>query len=391
MIPMNLIRQIFALTAAAGLAVLVTVTSACGGAATSAAAATNGLEKKSPADVLQAAAAALATATSVRVVATGPGKAVVVRIQHSSATGTLTMTGHQIQVTVIGGTAYLKSDRAGLLTFGAPKPVARHNAGRWLKVPASDFAGFSLASLASQLTAYKGPLAPKVRQALLDGRKVVVISWRDGSKLYVANTGRAYPLRGVFTTGPHAGVFSFTDYGTRFHITAPGNAIGSTAHGSSPMPGTGSLRAKIVPPPPGFALSQGVDVHNGPMSAADFNRRIRTRNLAAQLHFIRGYDVTYDSTTGSDRIEVTVFQFATPAAATAFKAGFSPGGPISSRTDAVIPGASDYDSTSAHQGTYDHGVIATKGNLAFVIDDATGSAAKVPLVEKMARQQYAAL
>jgi hypothetical protein len=44
-----------------------------------------------------------------------------------------------------------------------------------------------------------------------------------------------------------------------------------------------------------------------------------------------------------------------------------------------------------HQGTYDHGVITTKGNLAFAIDDATGSAAKVPLVEKLARQQYATL
>jgi len=93
----------------------------------------------------------------------------------------------------------------------------------------------------------------------------------------------------------------------------------------------------------------------------------------------RGYDVTYDSNTTSDSIEVTLFQFATPADATAFKA------------DPVIPGGDDYDSTAPFQGTYDHGVIATKGNLAFVIDDATGSAAPVPLVETMARQQYAAL
>jgi hypothetical protein len=127
------------------------------------------------------------------------------------------------------------------------------------------------------------------------------------------------------------------------------------------------------------------------MSAAEFNRWNSTSNLAAQLHFIRGYDVTYYSNTNSDSIEVTLFQFATAKDATAYKKGFVPGGPVSTRADASIPGASDYDSTSAHRGTYDHGVIATKGNLAFVIDDATGSAAKVPLVEKMARQQYAAL
>ena len=40
---------------------------------------------------------------------------------------------------------------------------------------------------------------------------------------------------------------------------------------------------------------------------------------------------------------------------------------------------------------YDHGVIAIKGNLVFVIDEATANAAPAPLVETMAPQQYAAL
>ncbi len=75
------------------------------------------------------------------------------------------------------------------------------------------------------------------------------------------------------------------------------------------------------------------------MSAADFNQYLGAGKLAASLHFVRGYDVTYDSTTNSDSIEVTLFQFATPADAANFKAGFIPGGPISSRADQVIPGA----------------------------------------------------
>jgi uncharacterized membrane protein YgcG len=157
------------------------------------------------------------------------------------------------------------------------------------------------------------------------------------------------------------------------------------------MPGSAGLGAKVVPAPAGFALSQSADVHNGPMSAAEFNRWNSASNLAAQLHLIRGYDVTYDSNTNRDSIEVTLFQFATPADAANFKAGFVPGGPVRSGADPVIPAGEDYDSTAPYQGSYDHGVIATKGNLAFVIDDATGSAAKVPLVETMARQQYTAL
>ena len=167
----------------------------------------------------------------------------------------------------------------------------------------------------------------------------------------------------------------------------------STTQGSSPVngtPGNGGLGAKVVPAPSGFTLSQSPDVHNGPISAADFNQYWGD---PASLHFARGYDVTYDSNDASDSIEVTLFQFATPADAANFKADFTLGDPVTmnSRADPVIPGGDDYDSTSPDQGFYDHGVIATKGNRAFVIDDLTGSAAPVPLVETMARQQYTAL
>jgi hypothetical protein len=129
-------------------------------------------------------------------------------------------------------------------------------------------------------------------------------------------------------------------------------------------------------------------VHNGPMSAADFDQYWGD---AASLHFVRGYDVTYDSNDASASIEVTLFQFATPADAAAFKASYEPGVPVKSKADSVIPGADDYDSTSPDQGTYTHGVIATKGNRAFVIEDITFGAAPAPLVKMMARQQYAAL
>jgi hypothetical protein len=113
-------------------------------------------------------------------------------------------------------------------------------------------------------------------------------------------------------------------------------------------------------------------------------------DLAASLHFVRGYDVFYDNPDG-DIVEVTLFRFATQDDATLFKAGWVPGGPVSSKADPVIPGAEDFDSTAVDQDSADHGVIAIKGNLAFVIDDVTSSTARVPLVETMARQQYAAL
>ncbi len=80
-----------------------------------------------------------------------------------------------------------------------------------------------------------------------------------------------------------------------------------------------------------------------------------------------------------------------PADAIAFQAGPLPAAPGKPKTDPLIPGAEYYNATSPSQGRYDHGVIASKRNFVFVIDDATGSAAPVPLVETMARQQYAAV
>jgi hypothetical protein len=226
MILMNLICRVRALSTATAMAALVTVAaSACGGATTATGPPTNGLEKKSPADVLQASAVALQAAKSVHVAGTGPKGHLDARIQHGSATGTLAPPGGQIEVTIIGRDGYLKTDQAGLKLIGAPLPVQRHDAGRWLKVPASDFTGFSFAELAGELTRYYGPLEPKVRQATLNGRKVVVVSWRDGSTLHVANTGPAYPLRMEFKKGSNAGLYEFSEYGAPLHITAPSDAI----------------------------------------------------------------------------------------------------------------------------------------------------------------------
>jgi hypothetical protein len=199
--------------------------------------------------------------------------------------------------------------------------------------------------------------------------------------VYSSQVSKAAPTAAAPVTSPPSPAATST--------TTPSAA--STTPGSSPVngtPGTGRLGAKVVPAPSGFTLSQSSDVHNGPISRADFDQYWGD---PASLHFAGGYDVTYDSSDASDSIEVILFRFATPADVAAFKADWVPGIPVKSKADPVIPGADDYDSTSPDQGIYTHGVIATKGNRAFVIEDTNFSAAPVPLVETMARQQYAAL
>jgi hypothetical protein len=198
---MRRICRAVALTAVILMAAFVMVAvSACSGATTTSNPTTNGLEKKSAADVLKAAAGALRTAASVHIIGSGSGNRLDLRMTGSSSAGTFEQGGVPIEATIIGGTLYVKADQAGLQKLGIPQPVQRQYAGRWLNLGAQDSKGLTIANFASQLTAHPGRPEPKVRQAMLNGRKVVVISWQDGGKLHVANTGPAYPLR-VESTG----------------------------------------------------------------------------------------------------------------------------------------------------------------------------------------------
>jgi hypothetical protein len=191
----------------------------------------NGLEKRSAAQVEQAAAAALKGAESVHMTgaALNQDKPVQVdlRIQGNASTGTLQLQGGKLQITTIGNITYLKADQQTWEALGAPTVASQHLADRWVKTrpgQVTGLTGFTLENLAAQLTRNDSPLEPQVRQTTLDGKKVVVISRKDGSKLYVANTGLPYPLRAE-KQGVDAGRVDLTEYGADFHITAPSNAM----------------------------------------------------------------------------------------------------------------------------------------------------------------------
>jgi hypothetical protein len=245
----------------------------------------------------------------------------------------------------------------------------------------------------------------KVTMAGLPGVRLRFTGTTHGTRyastaVFAFNGTTEYEVNCQYTPGMAAQVARACDQVTgSFQVSraasgAAAQASNPPSPGSSPVnsaPGSGGLGAKVVPAPAGFVLSQDFQVHNGPMTAADFNRYLGGGDLAASLHFVRGYDVTYVSISNDDSIEVTLFQFATPADAAAFKAEFASGGGVTYKADPVITGGADYDSTTADQGVYLHGVMAAKGNLAFQIDTATGSAAPVPVVRQLARQQYAAL
>lgn len=255
-------------------------------------------------------------------------------------------------------------------------------------VTTTEYAGSltAAAALKALPASFQQALAPELRA--LGNSPVSFREWVDGQH-HLRKITEVETVNGdtVNTT------INITGINQPVHITLPPASQTFLLQGSGPVSGNsfnGNLGAKLVPAPPGFALSQDPNEHSGPMNAAGFNTYMGAGDLAASLHFVRGYNAFYDNPDG-DIIEVTLFQFATQDDATLFKAGWAPGGPVNSKTDPVIPGAEDFDSTTVAQDSADHGVIATKGNVAFVIDDVTSSTARVPLVETMARQQYAVL
>lgn len=191
--------------------------------------ATNGLENQSAARVLRAATAALRTAKSVHVKGAGvsdQGKPVQVdlRFQGRSGSGTIEQQGAKLAVVTVGDDTWIKGDQRAWKQLGAPTEALPRLAGRWVKTTEQqkDLEGFSLDSLAAALAKTDSLLVPTVEQTMLDGKQVVVIGQQDGSRLYVANTGPAYPLRAE-NKGKDAGRLDFTEYGIDFHITAPSN------------------------------------------------------------------------------------------------------------------------------------------------------------------------
>lgn len=198
---------------------------------------TNGLEHKSAAQVQRAVGAALKKAKSVHLTVTGPAPGgqpqLDLRIQGSSTTGAMGLGGVKFQIITVGGDTYVKGDQRVWEAFGVATPLQQRLAGRWVKVRPQQLASlqaFSLDSLVAQLTRNDSPLAPKVERTTLDGRKVLVLSQRDGSKVYIANTGPAYPLR-TEGKGRNTARIDFSEYGADFHITAPTNAIDLDAVG----------------------------------------------------------------------------------------------------------------------------------------------------------------
>lgn len=203
---MSVIRTSTAVVLAAVLGL-----SACGGGSSSPKAdasptpSTNGIEKLEATAILDKATAAAKASSGAHVSGTISDSGDVISLDMryvagKGAVGTLTNHGQSVKVLRIGTAAYLKGDTA-FWTDAANAEVAKIVANKYVKVPSTskDFAGFTeftdLSSLISSLKA--DGVITKVPGKKVSGLATVGLKDDDpetGGVLYIANTGRPYPL-----------------------------------------------------------------------------------------------------------------------------------------------------------------------------------------------------
>jgi hypothetical protein len=234
-------------SAVAVAAVAAVAVSACGsssGGSTSTSAsssssssssASNGITSKSADEIFNTAVTTAEAATSVHVVgaihsgtqSVGLDLSIV---QGKGASGTISEGSASFKLISVGGSYYIQPDRSFLLKFAHSSAAADLFKGKWLKASSTDgsFASFgqltSIKSLIGSLPHGHGTLT-KGSTSTLAGQPAIAVTSSKGGTMYVATTGKPYPLQVSKTSGSQSGKVTFSDYDKPFTITAPANSI----------------------------------------------------------------------------------------------------------------------------------------------------------------------
>lgn len=200
----------------------------CGGSST------NGVESKSPTEIISSAQKAAESAKSVKVVGSvsSAGTQLTLNLQIAQgqgAKGTISEGPLSFELVRVGSSVYIKGS-ASFYEHFAGSEAAKLLQGKWLQAPATsgEFAQLgsltSMSQLLNTVLGQHGSLA-KTGTSTVDGKKVVgVKDTSKGGVLYVATTGKPYPVQ-ISKTGSTGGTVSFQDWNTPLTIAAPSGAI----------------------------------------------------------------------------------------------------------------------------------------------------------------------
>jgi hypothetical protein len=215
-------------TSAVSALLIATAIAACGGGSSD-----NGVASKSPDQIVSSVKSAVAGVNSVHVSGSVTSSGVPITlnlnlVSGKGGQGTMSQNGLSFQIVALGQDVYINASPAFWEHY-AGKTAAQLLNGKWLKAPASGQFS-SLASLTNlqvffnKLLANHGTLA-KGGTSTVDGQKVVAVNdTTNGGTLYVATSGKPYPIE-IVKTGSQGGQISFDRFNQSFTITAPANAI----------------------------------------------------------------------------------------------------------------------------------------------------------------------
>ena len=212
------------------------VLAACGSSGSSSHSTTmasNGVAAKSPTQILNAAVAAAESARSMHVSGTVQQQGTIGLdldlVTGKGAAGTISQGAPKFKLIVVGADFYFQGNRAFWLHAAHSQAAVQLLLGKWIRYPS---AGAQFGSV-SHLTSIKAVMDAIVKEhgtlskgqtTTIAGQRAIALNDSNGGKLYVATTGKPYPLK-LISKRSTGGVVSFTQYGHPFAIAAPKHAI----------------------------------------------------------------------------------------------------------------------------------------------------------------------
>ena len=219
----------------AGLATVVAL-GACGGGSGSG----NGVAAKSPNAIVNAAIGAISSAKSIHIAGTvtqtGTPMTFDLETTSQGVRGEVTLDRIPVKVIYVGSSLYLYGGAAFWSRLTGSSSVAGQLDNKWLRLPASSGPGLSSFTrllnprnlLNTCCASGRGSLT-KGTTGRVNGKSVVAVhDATDNATLYVATTGKPYPVEIVPTKGVTGGHIAFYPSNMPVTLAAPAGAVDAT-------------------------------------------------------------------------------------------------------------------------------------------------------------------
>lgn len=218
------------LTSLACILIALAALAGCGGSSSGG----NGVASKSPTDIVAAAKSAADSASSVHVTGSIVNAGTTIALDMELLRGTggrgrISQNGLSFELVEVGDSVYIKGSPAFYQHF-AGGAAAQLLQGKWLKAPANTGSFATLGSLTDlrklldSTLASHGTLARGATNKV-EGQEVIgVKDLSRGGTLYVATTGKPYPLQ-ITKGGSGGGTVTFNRWDAPVSVAAPANAV----------------------------------------------------------------------------------------------------------------------------------------------------------------------